>query len=230
MVKWAPSVSAMLQPGRHYQCVGKRRERQHINCLTIIFVRNPKTQIIVISFQPLLQKTCVDPIIRPSALFTSDALFRRTIMPGPTDNTKPVKIGAWRFWYDELDYYFVLLPAANRSDQDKEIFTVVNALCCLRERYPDTYDQMRRADVEAALEALKEEAEGRPYVARWNDAGPNSSEQQKACQQFRDHHKMLVEDWKNQQKGLEKKFVKNHEDLVDVHKFPTTALTICALV
>ena len=118
-------------------------------------------------------------------------------MPGQADNIKPVKIGPWRFLYDELDYYLVLLPAANRSDQDKAIFTVINALCCLRERYPDTYNQRRKADVEAAFKALKEEAEGRPYVARWDDAGTTSSEQQEACRKFRDHYQMLVEDWES---------------------------------
>ncbi|KAI4274133.1 MAG: hypothetical protein LQ337_004153 [Flavoplaca oasis] len=143
-------------------------------------------------------------------------------MPGPSDDTKPVKIGPRRFYYDELDYYLVLLPAANRSDQDKAIFTVVNALCCLRERYPDTYDERRRADVEAVLQALKEDDEGRPYVTRWNDAGAESSEQQEACQKFRDHYKMLVEDWKQQLGSLE--VVESFAVLDDVDLFPTDAL------
>ncbi|KAL8886862.1 MAG: hypothetical protein Q9215_005485 [Flavoplaca cf. flavocitrina] len=143
-------------------------------------------------------------------------------MPGLTDNTKPVKIGAWRFWYDELDYYLVLLPTANRSNQDKAVFTVVNALCCLRERYRDTYDERRRDDVEAALKALMEEDEGRPYVTRWNDAGPDSSEQQEAFQKFRDHHKLLVEDWKKQLGFLE--VVDSFAVLDDVDLFPTDAL------
>ncbi|KAL8979380.1 MAG: hypothetical protein Q9205_005273 [Flavoplaca limonia] len=67
-----------------------------------------------------------------------------------------------------------------------------------------------------------EEDEGRPYVTRWNDAGPDSSEQQEAFQKFRDHHKLLVEDWKKQLGFLE--VVDSFAVLDDVDLFPTDAL------
>ena len=82
---------------------------------------------------------------------------------------------------------------------------------------------VRIADVQAAFAALEGNLDGRPYVNRWNDAGPNSLDQRKAYQQFREDYSALRDDiWPRNLEGLE--VVSTHEALNNPHTFPTGSL------
>ncbi|KAI4275111.1 MAG: hypothetical protein L6R38_005949 [Xanthoria sp. 2 TBL-2021] len=119
-----------------------------------------------------------------------------------------------------LNVLLTTLPDANRSAEDSEIFTLRNALCCLRHEYEIKFNDRRRSDLENALEALREHNPS--YVAGWNAAGPTSPEKENAYRFFREVYAKVQEDLADRLKHLE--VVTTDEDLSDRDGFPQDSL------
>ncbi|KAI4256339.1 MAG: hypothetical protein L6R42_006276 [Xanthoria sp. 1 TBL-2021] len=119
-----------------------------------------------------------------------------------------------------LNVLLTTLPDANRSAEDNEIFTLRNALCCLRHKYWKKFNDLRRSDLENAIEALKEYNPS--YITFWNAAGPTSPEKENAYRFFREVYAKVREDLADRMKHLE--VVTTDENLSDHDGFPQDSL------
>ena len=126
----------------------------------------------------------------------------------------------WSFAPTDLDYILTALPIANLSAGDNKIYTLRNAFCGLRHRYPDEFNTGRFTDIQDALKYLQQHEH--PYIAAWNAAGPNSPRQTDAKARFRVDYETLQDIWASQLAQLE--VVKTDEDLNDYEGFPASAL------
>ncbi|KAL8755907.1 MAG: hypothetical protein Q9199_003299 [Rusavskia elegans] len=119
-----------------------------------------------------------------------------------------------------LNVLLTTLPDANRSVEDNEIFTLHNALCCLRREHGDKFNQHRCIDLEHALDALQKY--NSKFVNEWNAAGPTSDHQMNAYTFFRAVYAEVQEDLGDRLKHLE--VVTTDEDLRDHDGFPIDSL------
>lgn len=119
-----------------------------------------------------------------------------------------------------LNVLLTTLPDANRSAEDNEIFTLRNALCCLRHKYWKKFNDLRRSDLENAIEALQRYNPS--FVTGWNAAGPTSPEKENAYRFFREVYAAVQEDFADRLKHLE--VVTTDEDLGDHDGFPIDSL------
>ncbi|KAL8673744.1 MAG: hypothetical protein Q9168_001851 [Polycauliona sp. 1 TL-2023] len=120
----------------------------------------------------------------------------------------------------QLDILLTTLPTPNRTAADRTLFTMKNALCCLRHKYPSIFNKLRRGDLQDELDGLQEH--NADYVNNWNAQGPDSLDHKNADKLFRDEYAALQGEWANMLQHLE--VVRTDEELIDHMGFPDTSL------
>ncbi|KAL8729049.1 MAG: hypothetical protein Q9166_004966 [cf. Caloplaca sp. 2 TL-2023] len=118
------------------------------------------------------------------------------------------------------DYLLTTLPTANRSAKDNRLFTLRNAICCLRHRFPFRYDMKPLTCIQDALDDLQQYEP--QYLASWIAARPTSSRHKAVDKMFRDDYKGLEKIRTTQLKRRE--VTRTDARLAGVENFPADAL------